>query len=242
MRIRVQSYRPSASAKELALALGVPRIQHTNSKFRGKPSDLIINWGNVNVVHNSRYLNPLQAVKNATNKLATFNILKQANVSIPPFFTSHSELDPDATYVARTTLTGHSGEGIGVGLPADLPAAPLYTTFLAKQAEYRVIVVGSQAIDIKQKLKKRDFEGDRSPYVWNCDNGYVYARNDIHIPDDLASTAIAAVAALGLTYGAVDIILHDNIPYVLEVNTAFGLCGSTTQLVASAIQSLIEAT
>lgn len=241
MRVRVQSYRPSASAKELALALRVPRIQHTNSKFRGRPSDLIINWGNVNVVHNSRYLNPLQAVKNATNKLTTFNLLQQAGVSIPPFFTSQSQLDPDTTYVARTTLTGHSGEGIVVGNLTDLPSAPLYTTFLAKQAEYRVIVVNSQAIDIKQKLKKRDFEGERSPYVWNCDNGYVYARNDIHIPDDLVSTAIAAISALGLTYGAVDIILHDNTSYVLEVNTAFGLSGSTTQLVASAIQSLIEA-
>ena len=241
MRLRVQSYKPSNSARELALALSVPRIKHANSKFRGKPSDTIINWGNVSVVHNSRYLNPLQAVKNATNKLSTFNLLKQANVSTPPFFTSHSELDPDTTYVARTTITGHSGEGIVVGVPADLPSAPLYTQFLPKQAEYRVIVVGSEAIDTKQKLKKRDFEGDRSPHVWNCNNGYVYARNDIQFPDSLAPTAIAAVSALGLSYGAVDIIYHDNTPYVLEVNTAFGLCGHTTQLVATAIKQLIEA-
>lgn len=240
MRIRVQSYRPSKSAKALATELRVPRIQHTNSKFRGRPSDLIINWGNVNVVHNSHYLNPLQAVKNATNKLATFQLLQEAGVSIPPFFTSQSQLDSDTVYVARTTLTGHSGEGIEVGTPTDLPSAQLYTTFLAKQAEYRVIVVGNQAVDIKQKLKKRDFEGDRSPYVWNCDNGYVYARNDITIPEDLTSTAISAISALGLRYGAVDVIVHNNISYVLEVNTAFGLEGTTTQLVATAIKELIE--
>lgn len=240
-RVVVQSYKPSNSAKELATYLGLKRLSTSASRFVGRPSDIIINWGNVSRVHNSQYLNPLQAVKNATNKLATFQLLQEAGVSIPPFFTSQSQLDSDTVYVARTTLTGHSGEGIVVGIPTDLPSAQLYTTFLAKQAEYRVIVVGNQAVDIKQKLKKRDFEGDRSPYVWNCDNGYVYARNDITIPEDLTSTAISAISALGLRYGAVDIIEDEygNL-FVLEINTAFGLEGTTTQLVGDAIQELIN--
>lgn len=239
-RIRVQSYRPSDSAKALATYLGIKRLSSISSRFRGKASDIIINWGNVRQVHTSTYLNPLDAVKNAANKLATFKLLEQAGVSIPPYFTSLTDLDPSTTYVARTTLTGHSGEGIVVGTPSELPTAPLYTTFLRKKYEYRAIVVGNQVVDVKQKLRRQDFEGERSPFVWNHSNGFVYARNNIDIPESLPSLAIAAVAALGLVYGAVDIINHRGTLYVLEVNTAFGLEGTTTQLVGDAIHTLLQ--
>ena len=239
-RIRVQSYRPSDSAAALATYLGVTRLSSIGSRFRGRASDIIINWGNVRQVHPSIYLNPLDAVKNAANKLTTFKLLESAGVSIPPYFTSLEGLDQDTIYVARTTLTGHSGEGIVVGTPSELPSAQLYTTFLRKKYEYRAIVVGNQVVDIKQKLRRQDFEGERSPHVWNHSNGFVYARNDITIPDTLPQLAIAATAALGLTYGAVDIINHRGILYVLEVNTAFGLEGTTTQLVGDAIRTLLQ--
>ena len=239
-RLRVQSYRPSDSAAALATYLGITRLSSISSRFRGRASDIIINWGNVRQVHPSQYLNPLDAVKSAANKLTTFQLLQSAGVSIPPYFTSLSDLDADTTYVARTTLTGHSGEGIVVGTPSELPSAPLYTTFLRKKYEYRAIVVGDSVVDVKQKLRRQDFEGERSAHVWNHSNGFIYARNDITIPDTLNSLAIAAVAALGLTYGAVDIICHRGILYVLEVNTAFGLEGTTTQLVGDAIRTLLQ--
>lgn len=239
-RVRVQSYRPSKSAKLLAEYLQVKRIQHTNSRFRGKSSDVIINWGNVNVVHPSHYLNPLQSVKDAANKITTFTKLQAANVSVPPFHFNKSDLQPDTLYLARTTVTGHSGEGIVVGTSEDLPSAPLYTQFIDKKHEYRAIVVAGKVVDMKKKLKKRDFEGDRSPYVWNCDNGYIFARNDIEFPDSLPQLAIDTLAALSLTYGAVDIIQDsDGNLFVLEVNTAFGLCGTTVQLVGDAIKELL---
>lgn len=242
MRFRVQSYRPSDSAKALANYLSITRLSSIGSRFRGTPSDIIINWGNVRQIHNSTYLNPLDAVKAAANKLTTFRLLEAASVSIPPYFTSLDQLDADTTYVARTTLTGHSGEGIIVGTSSELPPAPLYTTFLRKKYEYRAIVVGNRVVDIKQKLRRQDFEGERSAHVWNHSNGFVYARNDIIIPDALPQLAIDATHALGLTYGAVDIINHRGILYVLEVNTAFGLEGTTTQLVGDAIHSHIEET
>jgi glutathione synthase/RimK-type ligase-like ATP-grasp enzyme len=243
MRIRVQSYGPSESATELARYLGTLKLKHHNSKFKGKPSDIIINWGNVKKVHTSKYLNPLQSVRDATNKLTTFTKLQSASIPIPPFFTSHSDLDPDTIYLARTTITGHSGEGIVVGTPSDLPHAPLYTQFIPKIAEYRVIVVNNEAVDIKRKLKKRDFEGDRSPHVWNCDNGYIFARNDITFPDSLPQIGISAVNALNLSYAAVDIIEDaDHNLYVLEINSAFGLSGTTTQLVGDAIKRMLPCT
>lgn len=244
-RIVIQAYGPSNSAKALAEYTGFKRLLTSNSKFRGRPSDIIINWGLPKTIHNSIYLNPIAAVKHAINKKATFNILQDANVSTPKVVTNKSDLAENTTYFARTTLTGHSGEGIIVfnSSTDSIPDAPLYTEAISKKAEYRVIVVNGQAVDIKQKKKKLDFEGERSPYVWNVANGYIMARNNITYPDSLPQLGIDAVNALGLKYGAVDIIMNSSQNlYVLEVNTSFGLEGTTIQLVGDAIKQLIGET
>ena len=240
MRLRVQSYRPSNSAKALAEHLSIQRLSTSGSKFKGKPSDIIVNWGNVSTVHNSIYLNPLQAVKNSANKDITFYLLQQAGVPTPAVFRTKSDLEESTTYFARTDLFGHSGNGIVVGTPSELPSAPLYTQFINKKHEYRAIVVDSQVVDVKKKLKKSNFEGERSPYIWNVANGYVFARNDITFPSTLNQLAIDATNALSLNYGAVDIIedRSGNL-YVLEINTAFGMTGETTSKVGDAIQELI---
>ena len=77
--------------------------------------------------------------------------------------------------------------------------------------------------------------------MWNCDNGYVFAREGIHKPDTIDVLSVQAIEALGLTYGAVDIIedKQGNL-YVLEINTAFGLEGTTISLVGDAIKGLLD--
>lgn len=63
---------------------------------------------------------------------------------------------------------------------------------------------------------------------------------EVSIPDNVIELGISAVQALGLRLGAVDIIVKDDTPYVLEVNSAPGLAGTTTQLVGEAIQQWIN--
>lgn len=234
-RIRIQSYGPSNSAKELATYLNIKRLkQQTN--FRPRPSDIIINWGMPKIKLNARYLNPLSAISIATCKLKTLQTLKSASIPTPEFQTTKPT---EGKWVARTLLSSHSGQGAIVANAAELPDAPLYTKYIPKDAEYRVIVVGNQAVDIKQKLKRRDYEGERRPYIWSCDTGYVFARN-VDIPEHLAELGISAIQALGLKYGAVDIITKNGEFFVLECNSAFGLQGTTTQLVGDAIKALIQ--
>ena len=242
MRIKVQAYGPSKSAKELANYMGVKRLlTNGRSRFRARAGDIIVNWGNPKQVHlKATYLNPLAAVKTASNKLSTFRALKAANVKVPVFDTDCSFAEDTDQVMARTTLYGHSGQGIVIGTPSELPQAPLYVEMIATVYEYRAIVVDGKVVDFKQKLKKRDFEGDRSEHVWNCDNGYVFARNDIRHPDDADYQAINAMSAIGLQYGAVDLIEDEaGTVYVLEINTAFGLTGTTIQLVGDAINELL---
>ena len=234
-RIRVQSYGPSDSARELATYLNVKRLKQQTS-FRPRPSDIIVNWGMPKVKLNATYLNPLASVSIATCKLKTLLALESASVPTPEFSTTKPT---EGKWVARTQLNSHSGQGAVVADAAELPDAPLYTKYIQKDAEYRVIVVGNQAVDVKQKLKRRDFEGERVPYIWSSTNGYIFAR-EVVIPENLSELGISAIQALGLNYGAVDIIAKNGEFYVLEINSAFGVSGLTIELVGDAIKALIN--
>ena len=235
-RIRVQSYGPSDSARELATYLNVKRLKQQTS-FRPRPSDIIINWGMPKVKLNATYLNPLASVSIATCKLKTLLALESASIPIPEFSTTKPT---EGKWVARTQLNSHSGQGAVVADAAELPDAPLYTKYIQKDAEYRVIVVGSQAVDVKQKLKRRDFEGERVPYIWSCNtNGFIFSRST-EVPQRVTDLGIAATEALGLNYAAIDIICKHDVCYVLEANTAFGISGLTIELVGDAIKALIN--
>lgn len=253
MSVKINPYGASNSAKELAIYLGAKRLLDARrSRYVGRPQDVIINWGKGRGnVGRARQINKLENVQLASNKLSTFDALKEANVSIPVYDTDCSWADDSTIVVARTDLYGHSGKGIVVGQPNELPYAPLYVEYIEKKYEYRAIVVGDSVVDFKQKKKRlseRDGEGnviedtriEHDPHVWNLNGGYIFAREGVRHPDTIDELAVKAVKALGLDFGAVDIIEDDEGRlYVLEINTAFGLEGTTIELVGEAIKGLI---
>jgi hypothetical protein len=170
---------------------------------------------------------------NSLNKIEQLNRFREAAISCPGFCTS-ADIVPtlgSATVFARRLVNSTNGRGIiefTVG-EEPTPDAPLYTAYIPKKSEYRVHVLNGEVIDVQQKKKKRGFESTRNTRIRNLNNGYVYCRDDIAPPAGLANLAISAVAALGYTYGAVDIIYNEkrNQCFVLEVNSRPGLTGTT---------------
>ncbi|RKY68278.1 MAG: hypothetical protein DRQ24_11910 [Candidatus Latescibacterota bacterium] len=242
IRISVYGNGRSKSARKLARELGIKRLKVTGSRFRAKNMDTILNWGlPKTLLPNVVYLNPIESVRLASNKLHTLNTLYANNISVPTFVTDSQSLVPGCLYMARTILQGHSGIGVVVGEAEGLPSdAPLYTKAIDKVAEYRVIVVNGKAVDIKAKKKKNDWTENRDKNVWNHSNGYVFARNVGTFPCNLKQLGVDSVEALGLRYGAVDIIEDgEGVLYTLEVNTAFGLDGTTITLVADEFRRML---
>jgi len=255
-RLVVQPYRKgSKSVNALSSYLGCKKLLVTGSRFVGKTSDTVINWGSQKEVRgNARVLNKPSAVYKASNKLVAFKCMQDEGVSIPNFYSNGSVIPEGMKLVARTKLSGHSGEGIEIidaTVDGLMLQAPLYTEYISKVKEYRCIVVGNEVVDTKQKKKRsspRDeqdniIEEERinhDEHVWNLDGGYVFARSGVVVSDECTSFAVRAVSALGLDFGAVDIIEDaSGALYVLEVNTAFGLEGTTIELVGEAIKELL---
>jgi hypothetical protein len=220
---------------------------HPDGQFKPKRRDRVINWGSS--THPIWDFTPGLDLNNpwnialAANKFDTFRVFKdfsrENNCSIrtPRWTTDQNEaqdwLNSGSTIVVRHVLNGHSGRGIEIIQEGTLPQAPLYVEYKKKRYEYRVHVFKGEVIDTQQKKKRNadDRPATFNTFIRNHDNGWVYCRDDIDSDIFRDALAILAVEALGLDFGAVDIIYneHENQNYVLEVNTAPGLEGSTLE-------------
>lgn len=242
MKMYIYSHNPhSEGAKLLSQALNVKRIKHGNSKFRGGMGKALINWGSGRLPDQAmaceKILNHPNAIINASNKLKSFELFQEAGVTIPPFFTTKEKAseylaqNAGSSVVCRTVLNGHSGAGIVISSSQDdLVAAPLYTAYVKKQEEYRYHVFMGQVVDIQRKARKRDVPDDAVNWqVRNLDGGFIFAREGVVASPVASEEAVKAVTALGLDFGAVDLIYNarEDKYYVLEVNTAPGLSGTT---------------
>ena len=199
-------------------------------------SKLLVNWGcstlPVKPLPYQVVINPPDAVARATNKLTAFAKFTEAGVSHPSWWTEKEAVDRKSIVLARTKLTGSGGDGIVVCREGDvLPPAKVYTKYIRKNAEYRLHVFRGAVILIQQKRRDTDAEQTKDQQlIRNHANGWVFAVNDVSFRDDVQrkeceQLAVSAVNALGLDFGAVDLItsLKEGKPYVLEVNTAPGI-------------------
>lgn len=236
----------SKSAAALALALGGVQVKHEGAMAKCRVP--LINWG-ASAISRSftsppRVINNPVDVASAGNKLTSFQRLAEdETINLPPWTTDIEVAKTYGVVVCRTVLNGHSGRGIVVAeQPEAIVRAPLYTGYIKKKSEFRVHVVRGEVIDVQQKRKRTDFEGEADTKIRNHQNGWVYCRENLEIPHDLKEQAIKSVSALGLDFGAVDLIYnaHHNKSFVLEVNTAPGLEGATVEKYRAAFLKLLR--
>jgi glutathione synthase/RimK-type ligase-like ATP-grasp enzyme len=225
----------SRSAKVLANELGAKR-KVTTKPFSDGKKRVVLNWGNPRTPpwddDNITWINHPEKVAIASNKKEALEILGEFG----PRSTNNREqanhwLKKGISVVCRHLLRASGGKGIQIVNPDDdvgVPAAPLYVQYVKKQHEYRVHIKGNKIFDIQQKRRKLDNENPNYQ-VRNHENGWVFCRDDLSYRDDLLDIAVASVGKFGLDFGAVDVIYNEHYDkhYVLEVNTAPGLEGTT---------------
>ncbi len=235
----------SASVKALkggfltATKIKVLRVKFGSPTYKNKPTHYVIHWGKYNAM--------------VSDKLETFKLFAKHNSDhtlYPAYQINYPEWTTDKqvaqewynscqTVVARALLNSHSGKGITLhnGENSDLnpyfvplPDVPLYVKYKKKAEEYRVHVFKGKIIDVAQKKKRKGAENVDTK-IRNHQNGWVYCRENLTEPHDLRTQALLAADATGLVHGAIDVIYnkHENKCYVLEINTAPGITGTTVQ-------------
>lgn len=250
-KIAVYPYKMgSQGAKRLAKELGVMCV-FPNGKFMPKKTHLVINWGNQQKPKWANYgiiftiLNRWDRIANACNKIKAFTKFKELGVPCPEFTEDQAVaknwLAKGNTVIGRQKVAAQAGAGIVVFAEGEkITDCPLYTKYKKKAKEFRVHVFNGKVIDFQEKRRK---QGHKSNSLIRTEaNGWVFCRQGAVLGDAGKAVAIQAVAALDLVFGGVDLIWNqkEDKYYVLEVNTAPGIEGTTVLSYAKAIKKYIQ--
>jgi len=131
------------------------------------------------------------------------------------------------TYVGKAVAKprhGSGGEGVRlITLPGewnDVGTDDLVQPLLAVLADYRVVVVGGEAVS--WELRRPAPEDFRTNLAQGATAEVVQA-----ISDAASELVVAAVTALGLEIAGVDLVMTEHGPVIIEVNAATTLYGAT---------------
>jgi hypothetical protein len=229
----IYAARNSIGARRLATALGSRRWRddlperYTRRRpyFRGNSSPMVINWGST--VHpgwleDPRFrlspiiVNPANAVHAAIDKREFFQSVSRLNgIPLLKWTTDRAKalewIGKGKAAIARTKLTGSSGEGIVLGdTPERLAEAPLYTRYYPKTHEFRVHVFNGKVIDLTQKKLKGETNASDIRLIRSHDNGWIHAHGDLSLSTEfretLGASCVHLVQGMGLIFGAVDVM------------------------------------
>lgn len=178
----------------------------------------------------------------STDKIAQYKYFKEHSINALEFTQSQQEaaqwLKDKCTVVGRKLTSSQCGHGIVLYEPGEtIGSCPVYTKYKKKKREFRVNVFKGQVIRTTEKKLKNGW--DKGPAkIRNLENGYVFCNVDISsLPAGLDELAAKAAKVVGSDFAGVDIGYneHNNELFVIEVNSAPGIEGSTVDAYVSAI-------
>lgn len=218
---------------------------------------LIVNWGCSKVLGaGPQVLNPASVVAQASNKLSCLRKLHEKLIPSLQFTLDHKEAEgwlKTTSVVGHFNLHAHSAQGLELfkkGSTITRDDIKLYTKYFPKKVESRVhcIIKEDGKYQCLYLEKGRVSEGrwsefalTESPqtFIRTWDNGWIFKRN-VNTDLEACNLASKTMAALGLSYGAVDIMFKDGDYVVGEVNTAPGLEGQCLSFYVNHLGKLIE--
>lgn len=200
--------------------LGVPHGRECDDRF-----DYLIRWGSrTSVGYRPRetVLNSQTSLRENTDKLNSLRVLRDSGIPVPEWTTDRDEISETFGYPALGRSENHArGEDINLILQwrdAYLTSGNDYfVEYIPTDIEYRMHVVNGEVVKVHEKRLRS--EADNHPFIRNAETGWVFVEPREEPPAD--QLAIDAVGALGMDFGAVDVIrAEDGTEYVLEVNSA----------------------
>ncbi len=233
----------------LGLADNLPGliIKRENSNYRYQKGDTVINWGSSvrpPMMQGLPMLNPPELV--GIGKLKTYHLLKETGVKTLEYTQQNDTAKgwQRAGYkvVGRDSNHGMGGVGITVYQPdAQLKNHKFFTKYSKKEREFRIHCFLGKVIFVQEKLKKNG-EVNADKYIRSHGRGWCFAFKHLPlrpVPDGVTELGLAAVNALGLDFGGVDIGWSaKGGATIFEVNTAPGIEETSLAAYVKTIQRL----
>lgn len=132
----------------------------------------------------------------------------------------------------RKYLNSSCGKGIVViEQQGNIPKLPVYTKYKKKKREFRVHVFKDEVVNVTEKKRRKEFDGERDTKIRNLANGYVFVQTVANEPPGLRELALSAAKVSGSDFRGVDIGYNEKKDelFVIEVNSAPGIQGTNIQ-------------
>lgn len=180
----------------------------------------------------------------SVDKLTQYKWFVEQNIPALEFTTSQMEagkwLNEDkVTVFGRKFLNSSCGKGIVVfesteqgqiDLVDGVPC-PVYTKYKKKKREFRVHVFKDEVVNVTEKKRRKEFDGERDTKIRNLANGYVFVQHVEGEPNGLRDLALRAAKVTNSDFKGVDIGYNEkkNELFVIEVNSAPGIQGTNVE-------------
>jgi hypothetical protein len=232
--------RSAPTGSVLAQALGA---EHGQADALTCDHDVLIRWGSRAVGPNgntslTRIINKSTAIAAASDKLGSLTKMREAGVRVPDFSTDPTDLR--FPFLGRARSHARGTDVVLCLQAGDYKRRPrdYYVQYVPTLREFRVHVVGDEVIRVQGKFL--DVPGDAVPWIRNHAHGYRFRAPRKKLNSERMNMAVKAVKALGLDFGAVDLLIGDDgQTYVLEVNTAPSCSPLTGAAYVAAFQRLL---
>jgi glutathione synthase/RimK-type ligase-like ATP-grasp enzyme len=212
---RISVWGHSKSGRKLARALGCGYNKRAQLYIRYRRLDETPNGG--------KEINSAESIRVSSNKFTSLKRMEKEGIRVPLASTDFGEVRSKTDQPIFGRCYYHSkGTDIKVYTKgrAPLQAHDYYIAYIPNEAEYRYHVAFGKVILCTKKVLAEG-EGDSS-LVRNHQGGK-WKQVTVKPRESCANACIKAVKVLGLDFGAVDFLLVNEKPVVLEVNTAPGL-------------------
>jgi glutathione synthase/RimK-type ligase-like ATP-grasp enzyme len=207
------------TGRELARALGIPSGMENRRVISP-----MIRWGSAIEHRAETLLNPREAILRSSNKLVALRKMKEAGVRVPDVLLVPNYLAerPNGVWLGRK-CHGMQGRDIQVFTPerpGELRGIDFFSRYIPNRREYRLHVFRDKVIRVQGKYLDHP-EQHTNQYIKNHEQGFRFRAPRNQLRPERTEMAIKAVQAVGLDFGAVDVLIgEDGLTYVLEVNSA----------------------
>ncbi len=232
------------------------------NNIKPKAGDVLIRWGTTRkdekddqfIRAGGKVLNSANSIFRNTNKLKSIDIFKRAGLNTARVYTNKRDIQQFP--VLGRDRNHHGGLDIVVingnnNLRQNdfnkIPNKDYYIEYIPSKVEYRVHVFQGEIIRVTKKVfKGHDRDGNPVHDKGTIKNDtYGWGHSNINIeefPREYKAPAIAAVEAIGLDFGAVDMLIgaNDRKPYILEVNSACRLNTIGLDIYSRKISSIFQ--
>lgn len=239
------SRRSCVTGKEIKQVLGAIK-KVTNRKAK---CDLFIRWGSTEQFDRLKFkheVNKLDAVKRTSNKLVMLQTMQAAGVTCIEFSSDASVLDSFKDSSGNVYIRNKLGV-VRYANDFDANFDSYFSKPVAnKRREYRVHVFRNKVLGAYEKIPLVSGAENR-PALFKSDTcKFVRCNLDLEnsrVTQDARQMCIAAVAALGLDFGGVDLIRDKDGGFTIcEVNSSPGLNKHNIERLVEEIKQVISDT